>query len=186
MREGNEWGYRDVGGSDKVSKLNKGGRLWIKLIYWIYSVLFFNCLASTNVLKLIGSFLKCSSNSSFSWSALNQLAGNWREAESKREANNKLCTHCYLKNSGVRVLIFFFFCFTHINGSIMKYGLLITKVHLSLDKAIWEEQCSTTPNCIWLKVKMWQDSWYEVIWEGGDKVVAHKQQESTHLSTCHK
>lgn len=84
VNERREWmRLQRCGGSDKVSKLNKGGRLWIKLIYWIYSVLFFNCLASTNVLKLIGSFLKCSSNSSFSWSALNQLAGNWRKLKVK-------------------------------------------------------------------------------------------------------
>lgn len=41
--------------------------------------------------------------------------------------------------------------------SIMKYGALITKAHVSFDKAIREEQRlthSTTPNLFQLKVKM--------------------------------
>lgn len=45
-------------------------------IHRIYSHILVNCLATANILKLIGSFLKCSSSSSCSRSRLNQHAGN--------------------------------------------------------------------------------------------------------------
>lgn len=54
------------------------------------------------------------------------------------------------KNGTARAMGFpFFFFFTYMRCSIMKYGALITKAHVSFDKAIREEQClthSTTPN----------------------------------------